>query len=508
LAISVENITFLRWLFEQEAVEQDNVSLYREYYDGDHNVKLSERQEEYIQGVDGRFCLNMCPVVVNSMTDRLVVSGFSVSAPPSTQGDEAARPEGEEPETAWAETINEWWTDNRGDGLQRKIHKAAARDGNSYAIVSWDEEKGRPRFEWQPRFVAYGGNPNNGRGVKVHYEPDGVTILCASKRWVEVDRVTLNQVRRLNLYFADRIEKYYADTRSGDAGYEGNWQEWMDEGDAAWPLPWRDAKGQPLGVPIAHFKNADAGYAEGDSELVSVIPLQDVLNKILVDMTADADYSAFRILTQSGGKRPDGNAFPGMIMHNPDKEVKFGVIDGSGSDQFITAIDAVVKYIADVTRTPQYMFFQTGQMPSGEALKTAESGLMAKVQDRQVGYGNAYEDMMTIAVRLANTFGGGVDIPDGAIINTVWDETATVTLEDRRDKADFLLGAGFERESLRVYGYDDVEIERLETERQESRESETTLAELIASAARASFETGARTPPPGTPAVANRVGQQ
>ncbi|GAG30183.1 unnamed protein product, partial [marine sediment metagenome] len=240
-AISVENLTFLRWLFEQEATEQDNVALYREYYDGDHNVKLSSRQEEYIQAVDGRFNLNMCPVVVNSMTDRLIISGFSVSAPPSTQNDEATAVDGdgEDPEETWAAILNEWWADNRGDGLGRKNNLAAGRDGNSYIIVSWNDEAGRPQFEWQPRFVAHGGNPNNGRGVKVHYEADGVTIMCASKRWTDIDAETLDQVRRLNLYWPDRIEKYSADA-SGEGDFEGNWQEWEDEGDNVWPLPWLD----------------------------------------------------------------------------------------------------------------------------------------------------------------------------------------------------------------------------------------------------------------------------
>src|SRR4030067_217864 len=53
---------------------------YREYYDGKHETMLTERQRKYLQIKTGQeFNDNYCPIVVDALAERLVVTGFTVS---------------------------------------------------------------------------------------------------------------------------------------------------------------------------------------------------------------------------------------------------------------------------------------------------------------------------------------------------------------------------------------------------------------------------------------------
>jgi hypothetical protein len=64
-------------------------------------------------------------------------------------------------------------------------------------------------------------------------------------------------------------------------------------------------------------------------------------------------------------------------------EVKFGEFSQTELDGYIKAIEQKVLHIAVTTRTPRHYLFQEGQSPSGDAIKSAESGLVKKVERKQ-----------------------------------------------------------------------------------------------------------------------------
>ena len=69
--------SFLEWLKEDDSTRQSNYRTYREYYDGIHDTQLSKRQRRFLQIKTGKeFNVNYCPVVVNSLAERLHVTGF------------------------------------------------------------------------------------------------------------------------------------------------------------------------------------------------------------------------------------------------------------------------------------------------------------------------------------------------------------------------------------------------------------------------------------------------
>ena len=59
-------------------------------------------------------------------------------------------------------------------------------------------------------------------------------------------------------------------------------------------------------------------------------------------------------------------------------------------------------------------------MPSGEALKQLESGLVKRVQERQLVFGQAWADAMEIAYNIAKTFGAGLPEVDPLDIQAQW----------------------------------------------------------------------------------------
>lgn len=546
MAISLAALTYIKWLFDQEETKQDNIAAFRDYYDGDQKVLLSERQQEYLEqhGGDVRFCLNICRLVVDALADRLRVSGFRVTAPPTQQDGEDAGGAPEEPASApdlagaplmerlrarlgmsdeeteepektqeqeWGERLQEYWQDNDGDARERRVHKAACRDGDSYVIVDGDNVKRRPRWIDNPAFSCVGDNPNNGIGVKVHYDGEG-QVLCASRRWKEDvlndETGEVVPMRYMTLYYPDRVEKYETDSKDSEAAWQERTVVDADGIAEPWPLSWVDKKtGQPLGVPIFHFKNSDAGYVYGQSELAAILPIQDGINKTLVDMLAHADYSAFRILTQVGGEEPEGGIFPGAIWYQSDADTRFSSIEGAGSDTFIATIEALIRHAATVSRTPQYMFQVMGGAPSGEALKTAEAGLVDKARDRQVGFGDTWAQVMQMCVKVARAFYDDPGIPEGALITALWDSPETRSQVELTAKAEFLRAGGYEEGALRAYGCDDAEIAQLMREKKRSRHDDTDMAALVAQQARARFEQQGGMPGQAQPGAMPRPGQ-
>ena len=117
--------SFLTWLVNAEAEREEGYRVYREYYDGDHDTQLTERMRRYLQvktNVD--FRSNYCPIVVDALAERLVVTGFECA---------------EQDDVLW-----DWWTTGRMDGTQGVVHLAAVRDGDAYVLVEWDAEAGSP----------------------------------------------------------------------------------------------------------------------------------------------------------------------------------------------------------------------------------------------------------------------------------------------------------------------------------------------------------------------------
>jgi len=382
------SIALQRLRDSRDTDREDRYRAYREYYDGDHDTQLSERQRQYLQlKVGEEFNGNYCPIVVDSLVERLTVTGFET--------DKAAQA------VFW-----DWWNANRMDHQQGVVHMAAVRDGDSFVLVSWDNEEERPTLTFEQ---AYDGH----EGVMVHYSRDTRKPMFASKRWEDDEKRD-----RLNLYLPDRVEKYIAD--DGD-----NWEKVTETNGDEWAAD--------LGIPVIHFAHRDQGYNFGRSDLRDVVPIQNAYNKAIIDLVAAADTTAFRIYTMLGDDPSGLEITPGCWVYSlkpPSGEdsAAIGHIPGEDLSKLIEFKDAFVMEIARISRTPLSFFQVSGHRPAEGTLKQEESPLVARAAKAQTGFGNAWEDVMQMAARLSNYFGpaqGVPKLPDDLQIDTQWQDAET-----------------------------------------------------------------------------------
>lgn len=365
-------------------------ALYEEIYNGDRGAKLRDRARTYLQQFGIPFCENFAEPVVDSLAERLQVIGFQSSlAETDAETDQTLDPVGE--------LVEGWWQADRMDGRQTVVHTQCLIKGDEYVIVEWNQARERPAIIRQ--------RTNQVRVFYSDEHPDQVEY--ASKLWNTTTKSALNPngrtVQRLNLYFPDRVEKWYRPHTGTDG--KGGWERWRDEGDTTWPIPWVDADNQPLGVAVIHFRNKPLGDGKGRSRVRPVIPFQEQLNKYVADLNDLVDNHA---LPQDWVTGITGDAdlqrVPGDVWKANSAEAKFGRLSAADAASVLDPIESVLSRLARRSRVPMHVL-TGGTPPSGEALKTSESGLVATAKAAQVEFGNSWEQAILLAVRLARVFG-------------------------------------------------------------------------------------------------------
>jgi hypothetical protein len=195
--------------------------------------------------------------------------------------------------------------------------------------------------------------------------------------------------------------------------------------------PLRAVIPNPFGiVPVFHFaNNADLGLL-GRSELEAAIPVQDGLNKSVLDMLVAMEFSAYRQRWAAGIEieyDQEGKViapFKAGIDHlwiSENPQARFGDFDAAQLEQFLKVKDSFRVDMASVTGTPLHYFLQTaGDFPSGESLKKAETRFLAKVRDRQDNFGQVWADVMAFALMIEG-HGRGVSLI------TEWEDPAPMS---------------------------------------------------------------------------------
>jgi hypothetical protein len=424
------------WLVETDDWG-DRVKLFRDYYDGNHRSKLTGNMKRMLRisgDAHDQFNENYCGLVVDTYADRLLVDRMQGN------DDEA---------TNWA---TELLDANRFDGLQMDIHEATIRDGDTFVLLEYDSDSDSVVFSHEP---CWDGET----GMIAVYDRRLKNILVAVKVWYE----GLDDARRVNFYYPDRVEKYIGD----ESGY--GMQPYVDDstderGIAEW---------LPGFVPVVHFRNRARTMTQyGISELASVVPLQDALNRGLMSMVMTAELTAFLIRVAKGFE-PPAEVSPGMWITigaeglSNDQVADAFTLEPGGIVPFIDQANHLIEQIATISRTPLPTTLG-GANASGEALKQRESGLLAKVRKAQVKIGNSHEDMMRMAVMLYNTF-APTRAPE-SIWRCVWRDAQVRNEAQMIQNALAIRDIVGERETLRliaeVYGYGMGKQEEIQQEKQ------------------------------------------
>jgi hypothetical protein len=405
----------------------------KDYYDGKHQLAFAtEKFRNAFGDLFNKFADNLMPPVVDAVKDNLQITGFNIEA-----GDESLA------DAAW-----KIWQDARMGRRAGQVHKEALRSGDAYLIV-WPNKDGRPVF-----------HPNKSHLCMVNYDDEETErVSSAVKMWPRADKRY-----RLNLYFPDRIEKYV--TRQSHPNGMPESAKAFDEFEVpgeAWPLE------NPYGVvPVFHFaNNADMGEA-GRSELTDVMPLQDALNKAVLDKMVAMEFTAFTQRYAIGldvetdpvtGKPivPFTGLERMLTIGNPD--AKFGQFEGASLEQFLKVQDSFRMEIARVSGTPlHYFFLQDGSVPSGEALKTLEKRFLKKIEDRQSSFGQVWEEIIVLALKMSDeTF---ADVTDDVRLFAQWTDPAPASEKERLDSLVVKQQLGVDDEQLLIeagYGLKDIQ---------------------------------------------------
>jgi len=360
------------------------------YYNGDHDLAFATEKFQNAFGTLFReFALNLCPVICDAVRDKLRVTGFSVDS----IGKVISMPERRHDALQVADTdslqsaVNTIWLRNRMGIRAGEVHKEALKCGDAYILV-WLDENGEAALY-----------PHKASSVTVVYDDDDIAgrIRWAAKAWNTSDRHI-----RLNIFYPDRVEKYI--TRSEAEGSLPDAKAFVQFGGTT-----GSTVTNPYGiVPVFRFaNNADLG-ANGRSELDAAIPIQDGLNKSVLDMLVAMEFAAYRQRWAAGIEieiDANGNAvapFKAGVEHlwiteNPN--ATFGDFEAARLDQFLKVKDSFRLDIASVTGTPLHYLLQNISGPrSGESLKRSETRFLAKVRSRQESFGQAWADAISFAL--------------------------------------------------------------------------------------------------------------
>lgn len=378
----------------------------RRYYEGDHRLTFAtEKFREHFAAQFGAIRDNLCPAVVDAASDRLKITGIGFD--PDVDGASQGLAD-----RAWA-----IWQRNRMDVRAPEVHHEALLTGDGFAFV-WPDRAGQAVI-W----------PVPANEMVVEYDPNQPGVLLRGARtWQD----ELGKVH-VDLYFADRVERHVTRTPKrqamGTSWTYRDFEPYVVTGTDLEPdgvLEHRAGR-----VPVVHFPNLRY-HRGGISELRDVIPLQDALNKTICDMLVAQEFSAFAQRWATGvdpgeldatGKpiNPPFDYGADRMLTVASELAKFGTFETTELTQYVQVEENLRAEIARVSGTPlHYLFITRGDFPSGEAMKSAEARFTRKIEKRQDAWGNQWEDLLALAIRLEEPDTS----VDGAMLVVEWEPAA------------------------------------------------------------------------------------
>lgn len=341
------------------------------YYSG--KQPLTFATQKFLEAFGGLFkaaAVNWCPLVVAAVLERLRLTGFR-------NGDETGD------KRAW-----EIWQFNNLDADSDIGHLEALKSGRAYVMVGPGDDGEPPLITIESAMNVIHRNSTANRrkrsaALRVFTDDDGTK--CAT------------------LYTALEVFRW----RRGASGSSNvddlttaQWEPRTVPG-----RPWPEAN--DLGVvPIVPLLTQPELDGWGNSELAAVLPLQDMVNKTVADMLVASEFVAMPQRTAVGldimrdpvTNQPIEPFSPTSRLWQAESETThFGEFAGANLGNYVEVLTSLKQDIATITRTPPHYFYLSGQFPSGEAIQSAEAGLVAKARERMLTFGEAWEEVMRLA---------------------------------------------------------------------------------------------------------------
>ncbi len=247
------------WLIRAADMGSDRVgrySTYERWYDGEQTINLTARQKLFLDGEGVSFTENFCSIVNDSLANRLEIDSIEVV------GNDGA--------TAWIKDVLRPRTNLAL--IEGIVFGETPKLGDGFVLAGWNGKTELPLFSWNRPHI-----------VKPVYSDETGELFYLVKRWAtytgsERSNPQGDAIWRMNIYFPDRVEKWFSADREGE-----QWERWLDrkvnsEGDddpaggSEWPMPWTDDEEDWLDSQGGfHFRNNPQGkhlgarrHAQGD----------------------------------------------------------------------------------------------------------------------------------------------------------------------------------------------------------------------------------------------------
>lgn len=343
------------------------------YYEGDHPLPRGpERAKEAFKRWLKKSRSNWMGLVVDAKAERLRVQGIRYGR------DQAADSE------AW-----DIWQANSMDLGSDAVHLEAFIAGETYVSVEPNPDEPATPFIY----------PEHPCQMIVSTPPERLFQRDAAfKKWTDDDSGSVYAT----LYLPHEIVKLRSKTkrRSGTVG-KIVWEPREMPGEP-WPLP------NTLGeVPVIPFRNRSRLLKPGRSEMDGLTDTQDRINEMLFQRLIAGQYAAFRQRAASGmaletdpetGK-PKMPFEPSMteLWVSEDPETRWHEFTETSLAGYLDSVEADVQHIAAQSATPPHYLLGKMMNLAAEALKAAEAGLVAKVQNRQLHFGESWEAVWRLA---------------------------------------------------------------------------------------------------------------
>lgn len=299
---------------------------------------------------------NWCELVVNAVAERLYVVGFDFH-------DEAINA------LAWL-----IWQDNLMDADSEMVQTDALVAGHSFA-GAWPDETRTSGVRIDLESAAQ---------LTLMYAPGTRRHPLAAFKAFGGD-----EDRTEVLVLPDRVQTWTPNNRTAEINLTGL-------------------------VPYVEVAPAPQLLNPPRSEMHSAISIQNRIHTTIYNRMVATDFGAFRQVTATGVKltkdptgraRPPFNVGADRLLVSENEAARFGVIPESNLAGYLRATDDDVRHMAAITQTPPHYLLGQIINASGDALKAAEAGLVSKVRRRAAHIGEAWEELMRLALGFAGNEG-------------------------------------------------------------------------------------------------------